>query len=184
MKKIIVAPLALLASISLLTSCAKTDVTTPTVTTPTTTEQEGVTPVVTEVNLGTGETEASGASVIMTVTPAPLPGDAATGSTTPAPESSVTPAVAAAVTKTETLAYTTPAGSDSIEFSMTVEGGVIKSVTASPKAENDISKKRQASFAAAVQGEVVGKNIKDLDLDAVGGSSLTTAAFEKFIATF
>lgn len=48
-------------------------------------------------------------------------------------------------------------------------------------AQNDGSKYNQGNFAKAVSGAVVGKSVEGFDVDAVGGSSLTTAAFESFI---
>ena len=37
------------------------------------------------------------------------------------------------------------------------------------------------NFAKNISKSVVGKKIKDLDIDTVGGASLTTAAFEQFV---
>ncbi|MBC7503478.1 hypothetical protein H7169_00730 [Candidatus Gracilibacteria bacterium] len=85
------------------------------------------------------------------------------------------------VTRKETVAYNNPSGMDSVEFNVTVTDGIITSVSVTPKAENQISLKRQTAFAANVSSIVVGKKAKDLNVDAIGGSSLTTAAFETFV---
>lgn len=114
-------------------------------------------------------------------TPPAMP---ATPETPVSPEATPAPQAAAPVSRTETVSYTTPAGNDSVEFSVTVENGVITAATATPKAENEISKKRQEAFAAAVTAGVVGKSAKNLDVSAIGGSSLTTGAFKMFVQSF
>ncbi len=80
-----------------------------------------------------------------------------------------------------TVAYNNPSGSDSVEFNVTVTDGIITAASAVPKAQNQISLKRQTEFAANVSAKVVGKKAKDIEVDAIGGSSLTTAAFETFV---
>ncbi|GAB0174308.1 MAG: hypothetical protein HHAS10_01870 [Candidatus Altimarinota bacterium] len=168
----IVAPLALIASISLLTSCTKKPEAPAVIPTPTETPapvmQDGVSPTpVTSpsVNLDTGAAVTS-------------PEKTETSSTsTQAPQES-------SVSRTETVQYNTPAGSDSIEFSVTVTDGIIASASAVPKADHDISKKLQEGFATKLSESVVGKKAKDLDVDAIGGASLTTNAFEMFVHSF
>jgi hypothetical protein len=157
MKKFVL-PLALLASISALTSCSS-KTTTPTPETPATPQVtvETVPPVVP-------------ASPEVT-TPPVVPPVENTQSAMP-------------VTRTETVSYKTPAGEDPVEFSVSVLDGTITAVTATPKATNDISAKRQAAFAGEISSKVVGKKISELNLSAVGGSSLTTDAFTSFIKTF
>lgn len=89
------------------------------------------------------------------------------------------------VTRTETVSYKTPAGEDPVEFSVSVlDDGTVTAVTITPKATNDISNKRQTAFASEISSQVVGKKISELNLSAVGGSSLTTSAFNSFIKTF
>jgi hypothetical protein len=88
-------------------------------------------------------------------------------------------------TRTETVTYTTPASSqDPVEFSVTVTDGVITAASANAKSDNDISKQFQTAFASDVSVKVIGKKAKDLKLDAVGGASLTTTAFEQFVHSF
>lgn len=158
MKKHIVAPLVLLSSISLLTSCMEKSEPVPTVVTPT--ETAAPVEIITE-------------SVTPT-TPAPT-------ETVPAPEASVAPTV---ITRTEVVTYQSPAGLDPVEFSVTVTDGVITAASATPKSTNEISTKLQTAFGADVSAKAVGQKAKDLDLDVVGGASLTTAAFEQFAHSF
>jgi hypothetical protein len=102
----------------------------------------------------------------------------------PVPVAPVVSPVSTARTRTETVSYRTPAGSDLVEFSVTVEAGVITAARATVKAENDKSQRYQTGFAADVSSKVVGKKIADLDLSAIGWASLTTGAFDQFVRSF
>jgi hypothetical protein len=95
----------------------------------------------------------------------------------------VAPSVTTSMTQTGTISYTTPGGVDKVNFSLTHKAGVVESVIVTPAAEHEFSKNWQAKFAESVSSEIVGKNIKDLKLSAVGGASLTTGAFNQFIAS-
>jgi hypothetical protein len=71
-------------------------------------------------------------------------------------------------TTTKTVRYTSPAGKEWITFTVKHKNGVIVSATAKPKAKNKISRTLQENFAKNISKSVVGKNIKDLDIDTVG----------------
>lgn len=79
--------------------------------------------------------------------------------------------------------YQSPAGKESIGFKLVVDStGLITSAEAMVKATHEISKMRQESFAKDFPVSVVGKKIADLkSIDRVGGSSLTTKAFNSAI---
>ena len=145
MKKHVVAPLVLLSSITFLTSCmSKSDMTTPTVKAPI----EASIPVdVVTTPIATG-------SAMM-----------ASGSTS---SEGVIPSAANVLTRTETVSYMHPSGSDEVEFSVSVTDGVITAASANSKAKNPISIKNQTAFAAEVSKKVVGMKAKDLDVDAIG----------------
>lgn len=153
----IATPLVLLATLSTLASCTK-PVSETVVTPPKTPEVKvEVTPV----------------------SPTPAPTQTGTAVTTPVTAS---PQV---LTRTEVVTYASPANpKDPVEFSVTVTDGVITAASATPKSDNEVSKQRQTAFAAEVSAKVVGKKAKDLDVDVIGGSSLTTAAFETFAHSF
>jgi uncharacterized protein with FMN-binding domain len=160
MRNHVVVPLVLLATLSTLASCTKP--VSETVVTPVTTP-----PVKVEV-----------------VTPAPV----APAPVTPAPTETATgtPVTAApqVLTRKETVGYKSPGGDDTIEFDVTVTDGVITSASATALALSDGSKYNQGNFVKALSAAVVGKKAKDLDVDAIGGASLTTAAFETFVRSF
>ena len=101
--------------------------------------------------------------------------------TRPAPTNSQ-PVIVAGASVTKTVHYTSPAGDETVEFTMTTSGDTITAVSAKPLASNPISTMLQTKFSESIQSKVVGKKKSELQLDAVGGASLTTNAFKKFIA--
>lgn len=98
----------------------------------------------------------------------------------------VTPAAPVVLTRKETLSYAVPAPgtADKIEFDVTVTDGVITRAAAVSMADHEYSKNWQGKFVAELSSKVVGKKAKDLEVDAIGGASLTTAAFETFVRSF
>lgn len=90
-------------------------------------------------------------------------------------------------TKTETSAKTTriqtsyknPGGSDEVGFIVMVgNDGVITDAQTEVLAVNPISKMRQQAFAEGLPAAIKGKKLSELSaIDRVGGSSLTTGAF-------
>ncbi len=156
MKKTLIVPILLLATTPFVVGCTKkpTDIPPPPPVTGTT---ETVAPVETVVPVAPVQ---SGSAATETVAPVVL-------------------------TRTETVTYASPASpKDPVEFSVTVTDGTITAASATPKSDNEISKTRQTAFAAEVSGKVIGKKAADLDVDVIGGSSLTTAAFEIFVHSF
>lgn len=89
--------------------------------------------------------------------------------------------VITAVTKSSTVSYMTPAGNVPVLFTVTVKSGVITAVSSVTKAQDSTSIGYQNSFASKISQAVVGKKITGLNLSAIGGASLTTAAFGQFV---
>lgn len=75
--------------------------------------------------------------------------------------------------------YGNPSGKDDVKFSLFVDStGMIVDAKADVLATNEISKKRQSAFAEGFPLAVKGKKLSELNaIDKVGGSSLTTKAF-------
>ncbi len=98
----------------------------------------------------------------------------------------VTPPAPVVLTRKETLSYTVPAPdlSATVEFDVTVTDGTITAATSRTLATADASKFNQDNFAKDISAKVVGKKAKDLKVDAIGGASLTTLAFETFAHSF
>lgn len=78
-----------------------------------------------------------------------------------------------------TANYTSPAGEEEVIFNISVdENGIITKAETEGLATNPTSIIRQKSFAESLPTAIVGKNISELsNIDRVGGSSLTTNAF-------
>lgn len=83
----------------------------------------------------------------------------------------------------DTVQYTSPAGPEEIGVNLSVENGVVKSVDVEVKATNSTSVNRQLSFKNSLQSAIVGKPLTGLQVDRVGGSSLTSRAFDQWVKT-
>jgi len=87
--------------------------------------------------------------------------------------------------RSATVSYEAPPGKEEVTFSVTVApDGTITSAASKGKAVHPKSVGYQEAFAAGISGAVVGKKISELDVRAVGGASLTTAAFVKYVRSF
>lgn len=75
--------------------------------------------------------------------------------------------------------YTSPAGKESIEVTVTLEDGIITDAQVEPQAVNEVSKKMQASFKEGFGVLVVGKPISEVKLGKVSASSLTSGGFNE-----
>jgi uncharacterized protein with FMN-binding domain len=73
--------------------------------------------------------------------------------------------------------YISPGGEREIAVSITLEDGLITASTFEGFASDPASKRFQGEFAEGFQPLVVGKNIDELNLQKVSGSSLTPKGF-------
>lgn len=108
-----------------------------------------------------------------------VPSPNSTSGSTPAVEEAIS--VKTASVKTS---YKNPGGADEVGFSVSVdESGVITQATVEVLAKNPTSIQRQKAFAAELPQAIQGKKLSDLTtIDKVGGSSLTTEAFNASLA--
>jgi uncharacterized protein with FMN-binding domain len=79
--------------------------------------------------------------------------------------------------------YTSPNGQEEIDVSLTLEGDVITAVTVTPEATNPNSVNYQTQFADGIADVVVGKDIDEITVDRVAGSSLTSGGFNEAVET-
>jgi uncharacterized protein with FMN-binding domain len=116
-------------------------------------------------------------------TPAPEP-----TSTVPAVGTTTTPAVVQPPVKqtaapykdgtfTATGVYDSPAGSEDLGVTLTLKDGVVTDSALQLMATQRMSVRFQQRFESGYKAAVVGKNIADLQLDAISGSSLTPIGF-------
>jgi uncharacterized protein with FMN-binding domain len=82
---------------------------------------------------------------------------------------------------TQEGAYTSPGGAEQIDVKLTIKNGLVTEAEVTPKAERPYSVKWQGVFKENFKPLVVGKNIKDLNLGKVAGSSLTPKGFNDAI---
>lgn len=73
--------------------------------------------------------------------------------------------------------YTSPAQEEEVAIVITLEDGVVVDAEFEGKATHETSQKLQGMFAEGYTEEVVGKNIDDINLTVVNGSSLTPKGF-------
>lgn len=80
-------------------------------------------------------------------------------------------------TYTATGSYVSPGGQESIELTVTLEDGVITNSSLVTNADNRDSRQYQNMFASNYKTLVVGKDIDEVSLSRVSGSSLTSTGF-------
>ncbi len=73
--------------------------------------------------------------------------------------------------------YTSPAGEEEIDVTITIEGGKITDTESVSKATNPKSVAMQGVFIENYKSLVVGKSLDEVVLDKVAGSSLTPKGF-------
>lgn len=80
---------------------------------------------------------------------------------------------------TKVGSYQSPGGTEEIEVTVTLQDDVVTDATVISRAENPNSKAYQSRFIRSYKQYVIGKNIDDIKLDTVGGSSLTPIGFNE-----
>ena len=110
-----------------------------------------------------------------------LAGCSATGSTAATGSGSTFTGPYTDGTYTESGSYTAPSGSESVEVTVTLANDVITEVTVVGDATDPQAKQHQGEFISGIAGVVVGKNIDEIQVDKVGGSSLTSGGFNAAI---
>ncbi|MBH0129809.1 FMN-binding protein [Salinibacterium sp. NK8237] len=84
-------------------------------------------------------------------------------------------------TYTESGEYTSPDGQEQVDVTLTLESNVITDVTVVGNGDNPSSKQFQGEFIDGIAAEVVGKNIDEISVDKVAGSSLTSGGFNNAV---
>ena len=80
-------------------------------------------------------------------------------------------------TYTASGTYQSPGGSEEIEVTVTLQHNKITSTSATAKAASGTSRQYQQEFVSSYKALIVGKDINDVELDRVAGSSLTSNGF-------
>ncbi|MFA6091199.1 MAG: hypothetical protein WC774_05505 [Candidatus Gracilibacteria bacterium] len=107
-----------------------------------------------------------------------IPAPQAMTTTTPSTSPTQDPII-----RTSEVPHGTPAGTENMKASITTQSGIIIAASITPMATDEESIDYQKAFASKISQVVVGKNINGLKVDTVSGASLTTAAFNTFLAS-
>ena len=105
--------------------------------------------------------------------------DESTGSGESAPDASA--ADYADGTYTASGDYSAPSGTETVEVTITLEDNIITAVEVVGDATDPEAKLHQGEFIDGIQQVVVGKNIDEIQVDKVGGSSLTSGGFNRAV---
>lgn len=84
-------------------------------------------------------------------------------------------------TYTESADYQAPSGTEAVDVTITLADNVITAVEVTGHATDPQAKQHQGEFKDGIAAVVVGKNIDDIKVDRVGGSSLTSGGFNKAV---
>jgi uncharacterized protein with FMN-binding domain len=77
--------------------------------------------------------------------------------------------------------YQAPSGTESVDVTITLAGDVITAVEVVGNASDPQAKLHQGEFIGGIGDVVVGKDIDLIQVDKVGGSSLTSGGFNKAV---
>jgi uncharacterized protein with FMN-binding domain len=100
-----------------------------------------------------------------------------TDTTTPAATDTIKDSVYKNGTYTATGSYTSPGGVDQLVVSLTLKNDIVTDAVVTPKPGHQVSEKFQGMFVSGYKQYVVGKNIAEVNVGKVSGSSLTGAGF-------
>ncbi|MET9202935.1 calcium-binding protein [Gordonia sp. NPDC003585] len=84
-------------------------------------------------------------------------------------------------TYTATGEYTRPGGQQEVGVTVTLANSIITGVTIDTSFAKGPSAEYQGKFSSGISAVVVGKNIDDIDVHKVSGSSLTSGGFNQAI---
>jgi uncharacterized protein with FMN-binding domain len=77
--------------------------------------------------------------------------------------------------------YQSPGGNEAVTVTVTVKDEMVQSVNVVKGTDNETSERFQELFIDGIGSAVVGKNLSDVKVGVVNGSSLTGAGFNKAI---
>jgi uncharacterized protein with FMN-binding domain len=86
-------------------------------------------------------------------------------------------------TYTATGSYTSPGGTEEVTITLTLTGDTITAATAEGGATKPPSSQYQGEFVDNFAALIIGKDVADVTLDKVAGSSLTSGGFNKAVET-
>lgn len=77
--------------------------------------------------------------------------------------------------------YTSPNGQETVGVELTLAGDKVSAVNITVHPSNPNTKKFQGEFAGGIAAQIVGKDIDELNVSKVAGSSLTSGGFNEAV---
>ena len=77
--------------------------------------------------------------------------------------------------------YVSPNGTETVGVQLTLASGTVTDVQITQHPSNPNTRKFQGEFAGGIAAQVVGRNIDDLNVSKVAGSSLTSGGFNQAV---
>jgi uncharacterized protein with FMN-binding domain len=77
--------------------------------------------------------------------------------------------------------YTSPNGQETVGVELTLAGDKVSAVNITVHPSNPNTKKFQGEFASGIAAQIVGKDIDELNVSKVAGSSLTSGGFNEAV---
>ncbi|WP_024817299.1 FMN-binding protein [Arthrobacter sp. 31Y] len=112
-------------------------------------------------------------------------GQAATGTPTSAASSTAIASTGGSTYKDGTYSsdgtYTSPNGQETVGVELTLAADKVSAVNITVHPSNPNTKKFQGEFASGIAAQIVGKDIDDLNVSKVAGSSLTSGGFNEAV---
>jgi uncharacterized protein with FMN-binding domain len=78
-----------------------------------------------------------------------------------------------------TGSYVSPNGTETIDVSLTLQDDIITAVEVTPHPTNPNTERFQGEFAGGIADVIVGKNIDEISVTKVAGSSLASGGFNR-----
>ena len=101
------------------------------------------------------------------------------GSGTPAAPSAASPGTYKDGTYSADGNYVSPNGTETVGVQLTLVSGTVTDVKITEHPSSPNTRKFQGEFAGGIADQVVGRNIDDLNISKVAGSSLTSGGFNE-----
>jgi uncharacterized protein with FMN-binding domain len=77
--------------------------------------------------------------------------------------------------------YVSPNGTETVGVELTLSGGTVSGVNITQHPSNPNTRKFQGEFASGIAGQIVGRNLDELNVSKVAGSSLTSGGFNEAV---
>ena len=77
--------------------------------------------------------------------------------------------------------YVSPNGTETVGVTVTLAGGTVSDVQITQHPSNPNTRKFQGEFAGGIQSQIVGKNLDEIKVSKVAGSSLTSGGFNQAV---